>query len=263
MKICILYSGGLDSFLMYQYAKVYYPDTEIKLVWFNIGQPNGLKELEAVFKAPKPVDIKSVDWDSQPVGKSGNYAQYSSSIWIPGRNLVLAVLASAIYLPDEIWLGAMDGEAHQNATDKNEKFTELLNELMAYVYNIYGYNIKLRMPFVEQKMSKLEATKWALENGVSVEEIKQTQSCLSDTEHNCGTCIVCIRRWGIFGQLGFSEEYETNILSDKNNIMYLIDLNNGIKGEKRKQEVIPYLQSLLGADVDVGEWLEGRLFELT
>ena len=47
-KIVILYSGGLDSFIMKKLAEAKYPDLDLTLVHFDIGQAYSEKEDNAI-----------------------------------------------------------------------------------------------------------------------------------------------------------------------------------------------------------------------
>ena len=164
MKILILYSGGLDSKIMELYAKINHPNDEIKKVWFDIGQEYSEKEMKCL---DSDVDIRKIDYlkDFKCVGKEGNPC---GNIMIPGRNAVLALLGASIYLPDEIWLGALCGETHKEATDKNYEFLEKFNTFVNYVLSPYTKKeIKLRFPLADAGFGKLDSVKWALENGYS------------------------------------------------------------------------------------------------
>ncbi|MGZ4849781.1 MAG: 7-cyano-7-deazaguanine synthase [Candidatus Bathyarchaeia archaeon] len=248
MKICILYSGGLDSLIMKRYAEVYYPNAQIDLVWYNIGQEYNSKEYLAL---PSSAKIRTVQWlddDTLTVEKEN-----TQNIMIPGRNMALAVLAACQFLPDEIWLGALMGEVHEEATDKNWDFLFEVNNLLSYVLAPYGKNPEVKFPLAEAGMGKLESVQWFLENGGTKEQVLNSSSCLSGGVHkNCGQCIVCLRRWGIFYQLGIEEEYEKHPvwnMSEPNKKM-VCEMLKGELGEEchydeyRRREIIPALVKL-------------------
>lgn len=240
MKILILYSGGLDSKIMELYAKINHPNDEIKKVWFDIGQEYSEKEMKCL---DSDVDIRKIDYlkDFKCVGKEGNPC---GNIMIPGRNAVLALLGSSIYLPDEIWLGALCGETHKEATDKNYEFLENFNTFVNYVLSPYTKKeIKLRFPLADAGFGKLDSVKWALENGLTKEELLLTSSCLSGEKGNCGVCIVCVRRWGIFKQLGIHEKYNNSLFFNKESLIYLKEIiTNDYYDKYRKEEIIPALK---------------------
>ncbi len=242
MKVVILYSGGLDSFIMKKYAdsKGY----DVTLVHYDIGQPYSKKEDEAIKNSGYSVDVRKIDWlrsESEIKSKTGTVG----NIMIPGRNLVLATLAASTYLPDQIWMGGLKGEDHVRATDKNKKFITETNKLWSYVYSPYNTIPKLVFPLVENNWGKFEAVKWAYDShNATQEEILKTSSCLNNSDtKNCGSCVVCCRRKYIFMQLGFSEPMEVDPLSNKENRDMIIDMlrDTGRYDSFRKQEILPGL----------------------
>ena len=116
-----------------------------------------------------------------------------------------------------------------------------------------GRKIKARFPFVDANMGKLEVTRWFLDNGGTPADVIGSSSCLSgetsDTSKNCGQCIVCLRRWGIFTQLGISETYvhdPVNDMSPQNRKM-VKEMMKGDAGHYdsfRRSEIIPALESI-------------------
>ena len=237
MNIVILFSGGLDSLIMYHVAlsQGYNPTC----VFFDIGQPYAYKEIRAL---PDFVKVHKVDWLSSSIdlkskdNKSGN-------IYIPGRNLTLSTLAASIYTPDEIWLGALAGETHDKATDKNYKFLDKLNNVLEYVFSPFG-KVVVKFPLADMGFNKFDCVQWGLENGMTVESLHHTSSCLSEEEGNCGHCVVCCRRWGIFGELGIPEKYNVDPLTVQSNIDMFIEMlkENSYYDMNRKREVLPYLR---------------------
>lgn len=205
MNILILYSGGLDSLIMARVAEVFYPEAKVTKVFYDIGQPYAAKEIAAL---PSDVIQRQLPWLSPeftPVGKSGSA---SGDIIIPGRNLLLATAAACMFLPDEIWMGALCGEMHAGSTDKNYRFLNKLNETLEYVLKPFykGAPALVRFPLADKGFNKLRAVEWALKNGITEAQIKASSSCLSGEPGNCGRCVVCLRRWGIFRQVGIKQE---------------------------------------------------------
>lgn len=241
MNILILYSGGLDSLIMKRVAEVYYPDATVTCVFYNIGQQYAAKEIAALpdFVIQRDLPWLGHDFDGQVKSKEGSA---SGNIYIPGRNMLLATAAACMYLPDEIWMGALVGETHDNATDKNYKFLHKLNTTLEYVLQPFKRDILVRFPLADKGFSKLRAVKWALENGITQDQIRHSSSCLSGEDGNCGKCVVCLRRWGIFKQLGFTENYnvdpvETRELQDLVAAMTCTDHYD----QDRIDEIIPAL----------------------
>lgn len=240
--IVILYSGGLDSYLMGEYAKETTDPkyTKITKVFFDIGAPNNYKEREIL---PPDVEVLDMKWFCQgPIGKDGNA---TGNIFIPGRNMVFATIAAAKYLPDEIWLGALKGEDHDQATDKNLTFLGMQNDLLKYVLTPFkeGPFPQLVFPFIDRGWGKLDITRYGVEKGLG-DLIVQTRSCLSDTPTNCGRCAVCARRRGIFMQLGLTEQYDIEPFEASENAQMLAELiseDYSHYDQHRKDEVVPAL----------------------
>lgn len=209
-KIAVLYSGGLDSMILHHYAKVTEPDAEVVCVYWDHGQDAATGEMAHL---PPGVKVRKVDWLNLP-GIAGGYAEKhgdpSGPIYIPGRNLVFAVLTACLELPDEIWIGALAEESHPHATDKNRTFTALSSELISYVLSPFIGSVTIRAPFVDANMMKIDVVRWGLENGLTPDHYRGTCSCYQSASRreavtSCGNCKQCLRRFMIFGKLGFDE----------------------------------------------------------
>ena len=256
MKICILYSGGLDSFLLYRWALTQVSANEVVCVYFDIGQPYVEKEVAATKQLGVPTDYRRVDWLANG-GITNNPNSSSGNIMIPGRNLALVTLAACIYRPHHIWLGALEGETHDKAHDKNYPFLMLTNEVLQYVFSTYGdpaETPRLGFPFADMKWSKLDLVREMLQRGLATqEEVLITSSCLNGgVAKNCGECVVCLRRWGIFRQLGFSEPYAVHPLASEANRKVVVEMASASSyyDKKRSDEVLPAVLDLLGLPSD-------------
>lgn len=205
-KIAILYSGGLDSFMMYHYAKKTYPDAEVKCVFYAHGQDSEADEIKSL---PDFVSVRKIDWlgdEIKPVSKKSD--PFAGNIYIPGRNMVFVTLAASQELPDEVWMGTMWDEDNIQATDKNEHFRSEISSLISYVLHPFLDGVKVKFPFVELEFTKEKLVKWALENGILQDQLKSTVSCWH--QHGgipCGVCKQCQKRFLVFGLNGFEEEY--------------------------------------------------------
>lgn len=212
MKISILYSGGLDSLMMYHYAKVKHPDAEVECVYWDHGHAARQSEMEHL---PSFVKVRKVDWLNLPV--DGGYLAKetepaSGAMYIPGRNLVFSVLTACQGLADEVWVGALLEEAHEHASDKNYEFFEKSTAVLSHVLGPWKERVVVRAPFVDEKWSKFDALKWCLENGLAQEDVIDTYSCYnlegSSSFKKCGNCKQCVRRLLIFHKLGFDELFD-------------------------------------------------------
>lgn len=224
-KVVILYSGGLDSFIMKKLAEAKYPNLDLTLAHFDIGQAYSEKEDRAIKQSGNVVDIRKVEWLAKGQELVGKMESNSGNIIIPGRNMILSSLAASIYQPDAIWMGGLKGEDHAGSTDKNQEFIDRTNHLWSYVYSPFERVPELVFPFIKENWGKFEAVEWAYKNGhATKEELLSTSSCLGDTPGKCGHCVVCCRRKYIFKQLGFEEEYEQDPLTGTDNLKMIISM---------------------------------------
>jgi 7-cyano-7-deazaguanine synthase in queuosine biosynthesis len=208
MKIVILYSGGLDSFILKKYAEFYYPFAEIKCIYYKHGADS---EEEEIKQLPSFVEVRTIDWlnkEIRPVAKKDD--PFAGSIYIPGRNLVFTILAASQELPDKIWMGTVIDEDNIHATDKNEHFRDSTSQLLQYVLSPFKDSIEIDFPFVRNNLTKEGCVRWALSyNVTTTEELKKTVSCWHHKGNKpCGRCKQCFKRWFVFFLNGFSEEYD-------------------------------------------------------
>lgn len=193
MKIVILYSSGLDSFIMKSLAQKTYPEAEIVCIYYKHGADSEKQELKLL---PEYVDIRTIDWLNdrcRPVAKKTS--PFVGPIYIPGRNMVFACLAASQELPDQIWMGTLYDECVPTATDKNEPFRQGVSDLISYVLSPFIDSCDVVFPFVDRKWSKVDAVRWALDNGVPQKDILETVSCsFHDGEMGCGVCFQCLKR---------------------------------------------------------------------
>lgn len=246
MKISILYSGGLDSYIMYRMALIMHPEAHIRCIYYDHGQPVAKREIAGL---PDFVEVRRIDWldeNKKPVAQPG---RREGAIMIPGRNLVFGTLLACQELPDEIWIGALHGETHAKGTDKNWIFLEHLNRTINYVLGPFRYYqpITVRFPLAEKNLDKRSSVAWALENGCTIDELKSTRSCHSGETDRCGNCIQCFKRWCVFGSNGFSEEYDIHPLLSEFGRQFTFDLFNCEAGndsyyeKDTRWELLPYL----------------------
>lgn len=246
MKIAVLYSGGLDSYIMYHMAKKTHPNDEIICIYYDHGQPVAKREIENL---PDFVKIKKVQWLDENNGPIAQPGRREGAIMIPGRNLVFGVLLACQELPDEIWMGTLHGETHEKGTDKNYIFLKYLNETINYVLGPFKYfsPIQVKFPLADSKLNKLEEVRWALNNGISKEDLIKTRSCHNGDTDRCGACIQCIKRWAVFGECGFTEDYDIHPLDSDFGRVFVYDLincavgNDNYYSEETREEMMPFI----------------------
>ena len=244
--IAILYSGGLDSYILYHMAKINNPDAKVTAWYYNHGQPVADREIENL---PDFVQIRNVDWLNEekiPIVQPG---RREGAIMIPGRNLVFGVLLACQELPDEIWMGTLHGETHEKGTDKNYTFLKYLNDTVNYVLGPFKYfsPIKVKFPLADYHINKLGEVQWALRHDITKEQLIATRSCHDGSTNKCGKCIQCIKRWAVFGACGFTEDYDIHPLDSDFGKEFIYDLlncavgNDTYYGEETRAEMMPYI----------------------
>lgn len=206
-RIVILYSGGLDSFILRHYAKKTEPDAEVICVYYNHGQASNDKEMSVL---PDFVEKLHIDWLT-PGQELWSAKGRTDKNMIPGRNLVFAVASACKHLPNEVWLGGLHGENYSSATDKNEQFMRMTSDILSYVLSPFTEPVTVRAPFIELGLCKEGVIKWALGNGLTPDDLLATKSCYNGETDACGNCIQCFKRWAIFSQYGWSDNFHTPI----------------------------------------------------
>ena len=221
-KIVVMYSGGLDSFALLFVAKQQNPEAEIVCVYWDHEHGASVAERNSL---PDFVEVRHCEWMSRVQGYHAIKGNPNGAIYIPGRNLVFAVLTACQYLPDEIWLGALYEENNSSNTDKNDKFIKDTTSLLQYVLKDFSPSVTLRTPLVELQLTKRGVVKHLIDNGCPVSEITATMSCYQQEDPfekiPCGSCLQCLKRWAVFGSLGFSETCRTHPLDSPKNILWL------------------------------------------
>lgn len=206
-NIVILYSGGLDSFIMHKLASS--QNANVKCVYYAHGCDGETQEIKTL---PNFVDIRNIDWLNDNITAKEKIGDFAGAIYIPGRNLVFSALAASQELPDEVWMGTQIDEIDESATDKSMTFKKKTSELLSYVLSPFvPTGVKIVFPFVERRWNKVQSVRWAIENGVTQEELISTVSCWHPAEDGtpCGECRQCFKRYFVFGLNGFGEHYKS------------------------------------------------------
>lgn len=177
MKKVLLYSGGMDSYLI---SKVWNPDVKL---YINI---HGDYSSDEIKKLPK--DVKVVDFPLL-----GNFELPNK--FVPLRNMYFLMIASNF--GDEICLGAMAGDWGNN--DKTPKFLDDSEALLQYLWadKKVKKSIKISKEFIH--LSKSELLKKYIESGKDVNKIREeTFSCYTPVGgKECFNCYPCFRKFAL------------------------------------------------------------------
>lgn len=228
MKKILLYSGGMDSWLI---DKLWHPDTKL---YINLHTKYSDEEMK---RLPKDVDI--IDF---PFLK--DYVLPNSII--PLRNLYLLMIACNITENDdiEICLGATAGD---RVLDKSEDFVKKANEILNYLYQPQwwipeGKKIRVNIDF--KSKTKEELLQIFLAQGGDINEaFNSSFSCYDPKENGepCWNCKPCFRKFVAFESVGY--KFSDDVL--KKVIPYIykeivpqIMRGNYNRGEKEEKAIL-------------------------
>lgn len=192
MKKILLYSGGMDSWLM---DKLWKPDLKL---YVDIGGRYNKQEM-AHFSDDVVIEKLDLSKWERP------------DKIVPLRNLFLCMVATN-YADDEgceILIGATAGD---RVLDKSITFAEKTTDLLTYLYSPQwwipeGKKVKINLAFKDK--TKTELLKMYVDQGGSLEKAwKESFSCYEPDEAGnvCMKCKPCFRKFCSFAELGFIDE---------------------------------------------------------
>jgi 7-cyano-7-deazaguanine synthase in queuosine biosynthesis len=215
MKKVLLYSGGLDSWLI---SKLWQPDV---CLYVNTGTDYGREELKRL-----PSNVIIVEF---PLAQ---FEWKDNTRTIPMRNMFLSMIG-AMY-GNLICLGSLVGD---NAVDKTPEFMSKANVIFEHLWQPYktyeGKKVELVMPF--KSYTKTDLLKTYLQQGGRIEDaFNESFSCFSpiktSKEKSCYNCQPCIRKAIAFLNCGWQYDFkhklkiktfiETNFLPKMNNSVW-------------------------------------------
>lgn len=181
MKEVILYSGGMDSFILaYRYPKA-------KLLYIDSGAKYTTGELMWLHRlAPRQVHV---------VRNALDLSRWErDDAIVPARNLFLVGIAS--FYGDRVYLGSTAGD---NSTDKDAEFCTQTGDVLSHIYDCHHFDrsrVSVEAPLKE--WTKLEMVQWLQEaHPEAVDDMVATLSCYDPVtpRQHCGVCKACIRKW--------------------------------------------------------------------
>ncbi len=234
--IVILFSGGMDSYIAYLYAKKKYSKMNIKLVYVDYGYPYAEAEKQTIINLGLENETHFIDFsflrENQKKGES---------LWgeiFPGRNWILALAASEfIENRGEIWMLAIGGEVKKQWGDKSEYFFKNTSRILSEQLN---KTITITSPFMYK--TKGELVEWYIQEGYDIEVLKKkTIGChfvSSAGQLPCGQCMGCAHRHVGMNWNGIIEDYENNVVEHCKKI-YQAELDSSFSefNEQRKKEI--------------------------
>ena len=192
MKKVLLYSGGMDSWLI---DKIWQPDKKIYINMHTRYSEQEIKKIKAL-----NTDVEIIDF---PLGQW----ERDDKI-IPLRNLYLPMVVCNITGTEDvdICLGATAGD---RVLDKSKEFVEKANDLLNYLYQPQwwipeGKKVHINIDFKDK--TKEELLQMYVDKGGNLQEaFNNSFSCYEPDEfnHECWSCKPCFRKFVAFESLGF------------------------------------------------------------
>ena len=174
MKKVLLYSGGMDSYII---SRLWKPDVKL---YFDYGIPQNEEEKKHL---PSDVVIKKINLS--------DYMQDDGLNTIPLRNLLFA--AMAVNYGDVIAIGGLKSDLHYDKKpDFAEKTTKLFNSILEKERQ--PKTIKVVIPFAEYTKTELLCA--FFEDGGVLDDLdKNSWSCHTPVDGRpCGQCQACKAR---------------------------------------------------------------------
>lgn len=215
----LLYSGGLDSFIAWEYLK------RPKTIYFDLRHRYSKHERRAI--------QKTIPWTI--IDSSLNLGHWEKDdADIPMRNAFMIMLASMY--DKEIVLVVQKGE--MSIPDRSSQFFFSFAAWLNWMKGENGHT--LTSPFFD--MTKTQMVKWYIDQGLSAHQLVKTRSCFSDEEEPCGACGACFRRWVAFRNNGIIEHHKHNIMKWDQIPVYIEKMKAGEYDELRTEETFDALK---------------------
>lgn len=179
----LLVSGGVDSFIAYHWLKAT-SKREIHPIYIHYGGKYCDKEWEVV-QNQFPNVVKNVGVFNFSSMEKGAKA------YIPHRNLYMLALAASEF--STVWFGGLKDD---NVGDKSAAFCHALSTTLSLSSNT---QISVDSPFWHK--TKSEIVKWLIAycgRDRAEKLLLETVSCYDPTEHHCGQCPSCYRKFCAF-----------------------------------------------------------------
>lgn len=191
MKKVLLYSGGMDSWLM---SKLWNPDIKLYVNMHTRYSENEIAKIKSQENDVQIVNFPLGQWEREDA-------------IIPLRNLYLVMVACDVTLSEdvEILIGATAGD---RVLDKSYDFVEKANDLLNYLYSPQhwipeGKSVKICIDYKDH--TKTDLLQEFKDNGGDLDEAFHSSfSCYDPVDgHECWQCKPCFRKFVAFASVGY------------------------------------------------------------
>ena len=174
MKKVLLYSGGMDSYIINYLWK---PDVKL---FIDYGTDQTAEERK---RLPKDVIVKEIDLSQ--------YIENDGINTIPLRNLLFANIA--VNYGDVIAIGGVKDDLHY---DKTRRFARKSTRLFNSVLTKEKSNRKVKIVVPYRKYTKKQLVEQFIKNGGNINKLlTDSWSCHRPINNKaCGKCIPCVKK---------------------------------------------------------------------
>lgn len=235
MKKVLLYSGGMDSWLI---SHIWKPDMKVYVNMHTRYSEEEIKRIKELNEDVTIIDFPLGQWEREDA-------------IIPLRNLYLVMAICNLTGSEDvdICLGATAGD---RVLDKSPEFAEKATELLNYLYQPQhwipeGKKVRVNIDF--KSKTKTELIEEFIKQGGDINEaFNRSFSCYNPVDgHECWQCKPCFRKFVSFALNGmeFPEEVSNTAL---NYIQREIEpqIDNGTYGRAHEEEEIKKVLKLYG-----------------
>lgn len=192
MKKVLLYSGGMDSWLI---DKIWKPDVKL---FIRIHTPNNELEYKRLCYLIEQgiVDKNSVEIVEMDLSR---FERPDQNYFLPLRNLHFVTMAA--HYGDEICLGATGSSTH---FDKNETFANKASDVISYLQSEKSEGpVKIVLPFKDT--TKTQLLKMYIEQDGDINKAyRETVSCYTPKNGKpCMSCSSCMSKFVAFYNNGY------------------------------------------------------------
>lgn len=182
-KKVLLYSGGMDSFMMAHLLK---PDV---LLYLDSHSKYDEAQLNAIFKQAETLQLPGKLVVKTPF----DFSEIErDDLIVPSRNAYFLLMAANY--GETIYFGKVFGD---RSSDKSEEFFRNMEVLLNTVYQEQHWceerKFEIKAPF--SKTTKNQLISLYLLSGGKPEALINAYSCYSGQEKPCGLCKPCFRKW--------------------------------------------------------------------
>lgn len=226
MKSCVLFSGGMDSYLAW---KLFAPEAD--LVFIDIGQPYLTKERNAAAAVTVDNSVGLVPLTATQIG-----AGPAPNGILLHRNALLILTAASYY--SDIIMGVVADEIN---SDKSLEFFDAMEQVLnishrgQYWNNGVGVEYSIHSPV--RRSTKSELVAQYLEHGYATAPLLATVSCYDGEHIQCGKCPSCFKRWVALINNGLRQQFEHDPLEWARDNKILAKAQDGTYAPARADEI--------------------------